>query len=539
MVKLKSKRPAVAAVAAARAASHGDYGSLDLNEGTNLLQERLARREVELQLQLLDRQEALIKESITFFGDTTLNTETPGFDGEGPYSGGFLLQTEGQEQHSSDFAFRNLEELRRIRSRSRYLATYNEFAIGGLSNIINYTIGGYGLQWRVQTKRNSKRKLTDEEKTTVQSLVDTFQKANKWPGYEREYVTRAVRDGETFTRFFAPEEDCCPSQVRFMEPGLIQQPAGATRNNEFGILTVGQDVETVIAYFKRDDELDTIEKVPATEVIHTKMFVDRNSKRGLPGFFPVEKNLNRAEKLLRNMSAMSAIQAAIAMIRKHNNYSKSAVSAFADDQKDFQFDNTLTGKTEKWQQIGPGEILDAPKGIDYEFPATNSNSKDFVTVLQAELRAVAARFNMPEFMFTQDASNNNFASTLVAEGPAVKSFESWQGFIIGELKSVMHMMLDIEVRRDLLSEEINELVTFQVTAPKIEIRDRLKLAKAYEIEKKNGVLSTQTWTEQLGLNYDAEQANIEEHTDLVGDDDGGTSKSPPPEDDDDDDDDET
>ena len=33
---------------------------------------------------------------------------------------------------------------------------------------------------------------------------------------------------------------------------------------------------------------------------------------------------------------------------------------------------------------------------------------------------------MPEFMFTSDASNANYASTLVAEGPAVKMFERLQ-----------------------------------------------------------------------------------------------------------------
>ena len=39
-------------------------------------------------------------------------------------------------------------------------------------------------------------------------------------------------------------------------------------------------------------------------------------------------------------------------------------------------------------------------------------------MLQAELRAIAARLVMPEFMLTSDASNANYASTMVAEGPA-------------------------------------------------------------------------------------------------------------------------
>ena len=37
---------------------------------------------------------------------------------------------------------------------------------------------------------------------------------------------------------------------------------------------------------------------------------------------------------------------------------------------------------------------------------------------------------MPEFMFTSDASNANYSSTLVAEGPAVKMFERLQASMI-------------------------------------------------------------------------------------------------------------
>jgi capsid protein len=517
MVKVKSKRLAMDPTSST---GSGPYGSGSLEESADLLQERLGRREIELQLQLLDKQEEMlngVNESITFFGNTTLNTETPGFDGEGPFgTGGFLLQGEGQTSQSSDFAYRDEEGLRRIRSRSRYLATHNEFAIGGLSNIMNYTVGGYGLQWRVQTKPGAERKLTDDEKAEVQRLIDSFQKANKWPEYEREYVRRIIRDGETFTRFFAPEKTDRVTHVRFIEPGLITEPAGGNGKVEFGIESLNGDVETVIRYHKRFGTSDETEAIPAEEVIHSKAFVDRNSKRGLPGFYPVETNLNRAEKLLRNMSAVAAIQAAIAMVRKHDNYSRSSISAFADDQKDFSFNNALTGKTERVQHIGPAEIIDAPKGITYEFPAAKNSAKEFVAILQAELRAVAARFNMPEFMFTQDASNNNFASTLVAEGPAVKSFESWQGYFTAELSSVMHRMLDIEVIKGSLDEEINSLVCFQVTAPKIEIRDRLALAQAHQIEQQAGVLSPQTWAETLGLNYEQEQTNLDDHADRIG-----------------------
>lgn len=503
MVKLKSKSNTV----------HSSVSSSDGSAGSKVesMREELATKQLELELKLVDRQQQLVNqatESITLFGNSTLNTETPGFGNDGITDGGFLVSGDGQTKKVSEFAYTNEEELNQIRSKSRYLSTHNEFAIGGLSNIINYTIGGFGLQWRVQTRKGA-RKLTESEIEKVQLLIDTFHKVNKWPQYEREYVTRVIRDGEVFTRFFSPDKMDRSTLVRFIEPGMITSPAGSEFT--FGIETLPGDIETIINYYKNGKE-----KIPEKDVIHSKAFVDRNSKRGLPGFYPVETNLNRAEKLLRNMSAVAAIQAAIALVRKHNNYSRGSVSGFVDEQKDFQSVNTLTGRTERYQQLGPAEIIDAPKGMDYDFPAAQSNAGNFVTILQAELRAVAARFNMPEFMFTQDASNNNFASTLVAEGPAVKSFESWQGFFVTELKQIMHRMLDIEVLKGTISEDINSRVSFQVTAPKIEVRDRLKLAQAYQLENQAGVLSPQTWSEQLGLDYENEQVNLDNHSDRLG-----------------------
>ena len=62
-------------------------------------------------------------------------------------------------------------------------------------------------------------------------------------------------------------------------------------------------------------------------------------------------------------------------------------------------------------------------GTDYEFPAAGIDAGRYVAVLQAELRAVASRLVMPEFMLSSDASNANYSSTMVAEGPAVKMFD--------------------------------------------------------------------------------------------------------------------
>src|SRR6202000_3039891 len=151
---------------------------------------------------------------------------------------------------------------------------------------------------------------------------------------------------------------------------------------------------------------------------HRKANVDANVRRGLPLYTPVRKNLRRAERLLRNMSVVAEIQSAIALIRKHRGASRSGIEQFVANNADAPPTSDANGRTRHYSQYGPGTILDAPAGMEYDFPAQSLDASNFVAVLQAELRAIAARLVMPEFMFTSDASNANFASTLVAEGPA-------------------------------------------------------------------------------------------------------------------------
>ncbi len=140
----------------------------------------------------------------------------------------------------------------------------------------------------------------------------------------------------------------------------------------------------------------------------------------------MRKNLRRAEKLLRNMSAVAEIQSAIALIRKHQ----------ADQRRGPGPVRRRPGRRHRRQpghrpdrhfrRYAPGTILDAMAGTDYEFPAAAIDAARYVAVLQAELRAIAARLVMPEFMLTSDASNANYSSTMVAEGPAVKMFDRLQ-----------------------------------------------------------------------------------------------------------------
>ncbi len=388
-----------------------------------------------------------------------------------------------------------------LRQECRRLAVTNEFAINGHENRISYIVGaGHVYHATIRKGVTAPAALAGE----VQGVIDAFLADNDWHDRQQEVVRRLDRDGEVFLRYF--EDGRGGTRVRFIEPEQVAPPRDLPQDSpaSHGILTDPDDVETVLGYYI-DGRL-----VDASDIQHRKANVDRNVKRGLPLYTAVRANLRRAEKLLRNMSVVAEIQSAIALIRKHRSATRSGVEQFvADRSVGSRLDSA--GRTRRVTEYGPGTILDAPAGLEYDFPATGIDAGSYVAILQAELRAVAARLVMPEFMFTSDASNASYASTMVAEGPAVKMFGRLQAAMIEQDRRVLGVVLDNASRAGRLSAEALNAVELQVTAPTLQTRDRALEAQADEIAYRNGVLSTQTWSQRLGLDYDQEQQNRRLH----------------------------
>jgi hypothetical protein len=118
---------------------------------------------------------------------------------------------------------------------------------------------------------------------------------------------------------------------------------------------------------------------------------------------------------------------------------------------------------------------------------------------------------MPEFMFTSDASNANFASTMVAEGPAVRMFERLQAGMIQADRAVMWRVVDNAIAAGRLPTEVRACIDIQITGPSLRVRDELREAQVDRIAHINGILSPQTWSQHLGLDYDQEQKNFATH----------------------------
>jgi capsid protein len=396
------------------------------------------------------------------------------------------------------------QALRELRTQCRGLAATNEFAINGHENRVSYIVGpGHSYRAAICKGMDASQDVAMQ----VQKLLDRFQEENRWQLRQQEIVRRIDRDGEAFLRYFVDAEGM--TRIRFIEPDQVVTPTGLASDPSasFGIQTDAQDVENVIGYYV-DGEF-----IEADDVQHRRANVDFNVKRGLPLYAPVRKNLRRAERLLRNMSVVAEIQSAIALIRKHRGASRNGIEQFVADNSVAGVSDPghNSGRTRHYSQYGPGTILDAPAGMEYDFPARGLDASSFVTVLQAELRAIAARLVMPEFMFTSDASNANFASTMVAEGPAMKMFERLQMSMIEQDRAVMGRVVDNAIAAGTLPADVRNVVHIQIIPPSLHVRDQLQQAQVDRIAFNHGVLSPQTWSQHLGLDYDQEQKNLTVH----------------------------
>lgn len=386
-------------------------------------------------------------------------------------------------------------ELDIVRARCRRLLIENEFALSAHQNRISYVVGT-GHVYSV--------KHPDEQvRMRAQKALDRFVKSAAWGRRQQEIMLRWDRDGEVFLRHYPAGPDRGFLAVRFIEPEHVRNASGmlAADGWEYGVRVDPDDAETVLEYCVNGRVL------PAACIQHRKANGDAAARRGTPLLYPVIANLERAEKLLRNMTVVSSIQAAIAMIRKHKAPSNAVGNLLAANTTTRT--NPYTGAKETVRSYGAGSIIDAHESTEYQFPSIGVNASALVAVLQAELRAIGARLVMPEFMLTQDASNGNFASVLVAEGPAVKNFEREQWSVIEYDREILERVLDGLVLAGGITAEQRAECGIEAEPPMLVVRDRLAEVQANQVLLQSKIIDRGTWQRREGLDPTEIDAAIE------------------------------
>jgi capsid protein len=388
-------------------------------------------------------------------------------------------------------AARGLDESQRTdaRSKARHLVATNPHARNILRLLESY-VTGPGLQLELRRRSTTSEatrtlpasgSLSDGELHRAQELWREFLDANERHYSHREHARRSWRDGECFVRKFAnaggslrdPARGASglhwPPAVRFVDPEAI----GGTPEHpdSHGILTDARDVEQPRAYLRIDPATGTLlERIDAAEVLHTRVGVDSNQKRGVTIFTPVLEMLDCFNKWVETELLARKLQSSIVLWRKVQGSPQQA-QAVADGMASGSVHEPGYGGVRR-ERIRPGTILTTNHATEIQFLQPNTNFGDAVPLGRMLLLCAAAGAGLPEFMLTSDASNANFASTMVAEGPAVKLFQSEQQFFAAEFTRLWRWVMADAVAQGLLPAGSLTRVEPQWSFPQLVNRDR-------------------------------------------------------------------
>lgn len=411
-------------------------------------------------------------------------------------------------------------QLKSIRDRARFVFATNEFAHGLVQCFQSFVVGSAGFKWRVASI-DLKNPVPEDLLKRCQASLDIFREYNNMVDVENEIVYRLHVDGEVFLRKFPQANGMLV--IRFIEPELVRGYATdiGSPKDSFGIIVEEDDINSVLGYQVILKPTVTREPtfIPAEEIIHIKIGTNANAKRGLTTFYPVFQNLTNCEDILASTVTMAKARAKIAMIRKVNNVAPDSMASLVDSQIDATLGGSNNmGATENigLERFGYGSIITAPANIDYEFPGANVDAAGLIQVLQANLRSLATRFGISETLMSGDASNNNYSSALIAEAPARRTFERWQGIVGRSLaecrfepnKSLAWSQIHLASEHGIIPKEILKNIKITSEAYSLQSREHQKEAEMNNVYHSMGVKSIQTIRAELGLDNDTEASNF-------------------------------
>ncbi|HMP61027.1 MAG TPA: phage portal protein [Gemmatales bacterium] len=373
-----------------------------------------------------------------------------------------------------------------LRDRARRLAETNPYAHNALGLYRHYVVGP-GMRFEIQPRQPD---LTPASSLLrhVQQLWDDFRAANAWDSGARkdwEFCHRTWRDGECFLRLF-PQADW-PPRIHFIDPELVAgDPAPAQPRADTAPAPDTVEVPTDSPLLRPDGRREV---VPASLVLHAKIGVDGNVKRGLPILTPVLDALKRYQGWLDVELLQRKVAASVVLVRKHQQQTPAGLKSFTDAVAAL---GATAAKgpagTDRPLTLRPGSIIDA-QGVDLELLAPNTHFTDASLLGRSLLLAIAAGLGLPDYMLTSDASNGNYASTLVAEGPAVRLFAAWQAYFVGQWQRLFAFVLEEAVRLGLITPFERDQVSLRITPPSLAVRQRWEEARADALYFDRGALS--------------------------------------------------
>lgn len=328
-----------------------------------------------------------------------------------------------------------------------------------------------------------------------------FTKKNKWRKLLREIGTRGYRDGEVFIRKFKQLDG--PLILRFIDPSKINDNDIVYVKTETGEV----DVERV-DYYKVNGQ-----EIPGDEVIHIKIDVDRNVKRGMPILTNALPYLSKFDKWLDARMVLNIIRASVALVREVQG-SPTDLTRIRSAQRSNRSDAKETNKA---QMLRPGTILSGTPGVKYSMLSPNLDAKDAGEDGKTILRSVAAGEGFPDVFITADYSQANFASTAVSQNIGVREFEDRTVDFHEDIEDIIDWVLEDGIEKKFLPSTVQgekgprplntaALLSF----PPLIRRDIAPENTAYKEMYEHKTLSGRTWTSKMGFDPDTERRFIEE-----------------------------
>jgi hypothetical protein len=335
--------------------------------------------------------------------------------------------------------------------------------------------------------------FSETDRAKLKILRKWWKKASKslkWFRFCREFITRLFRDGEVFVRRFDPDPNAkVPvSRLRFIDPEKVSD-----------IFTDAKDVETITGYKIYEEE----QQVEPEDVIHCKMNVDNNVKRGRPNLESVLPYLAKYGKWADARMVLNIVRTSIAIVQEVNGPSTDLFRLRSAQAST----SGRTHETDKAKMLRPGTILRGTPGVKYSMLSPNLDAKDAATDGRNFLLAVASGVGFPDAFITADYQNVNFASMTVAQNPAVRECEDWQSFIREPLEDIVGWILEDGIEAGEISQDTD--LDCDLSFPPIISREIGTETTANDLMYQARVLSKRSYQLRAGLNPDDEEENME------------------------------
>ena len=212
--------------------------------------------------------------------------------------------------------------------------------------------------------------------------------------------------------------------MRTFEPEQVTQPPGGDQREWlFGIRTEPDDVQKPWA------TTSTSARTPATARRCRQSRSPTSAATSSAGSSAASPT-SRSTPWIRSTSPAgcacalgegAAEQAAIVSVMQYETGTQQEVQAFLDGDADFQELDPLTQTLQDVKRQKKGSHLHIPKGQQYASPPNAQNGNTHLAILSMCIRGAGVRWNAPEWLGSADASNTNYASSLTAESPFVRT----------------------------------------------------------------------------------------------------------------------